>query len=410
MHFLLTTFGSSGDVFPLLGLGLELKRRGHRATLATNEHFESVVREHGIDFESLGTKSEYEQCIENPDLWKPNKAFAHVFRSLSTVVRRQYDLIESLNRREPIVTVSNCLALGARLAHEKLHVPNVTVHLQPSVIWSNIEPPELPNVFGPRWLKSFLFRLGCRFVVHPIALPFLNSWRSELGLPPIAHLMDWWQSPLLTIGMFPEWFAPSQADWPSSIVLTDFPLWNEGSGRPFDDSLSRFLAAGPPPIAFAAGTGNVHGHQFFSAAVEGCRIARLRAILLTRHAEQIPKNLPESVLHCPWVPLDDLLPRCAAFVHHGGIGSMSQAIAAGVPQLIMPLAHDQFDNAARVKRLGCGESLVPARFRPRKVANALRRILTAEEKTAAAHKLMANIKRGTGIELAANAIESRLIQ
>jgi len=41
-------------------------------------------------------------------------------------------------------------------------------------------------------------------------------------------------------------------------------------------------------------------------------------------------------------------------VHHGGIGTASQAFAAGIPQLITPFAHDQFDNAAHVERLGCG--------------------------------------------------------
>jgi rhamnosyltransferase subunit B len=43
-----------------------------------------------------------------------------------------------------------------------------------------------------------------------------------------------------------------------------------------------------------------------------------------------------------------------ALVHHGGIGTASQAFAAGIPQLITPFAHDQFDNAARIERLGCG--------------------------------------------------------
>ena len=49
-------------------------------------------------------------------------------------------------------------------------------------------------------------------------------------------------------------------------------------------------------------------------------------------------------------------------MHHGGIGTMSQALAAGMPQLVMPMAHDQPDNAARLKRLGCGRVLVPRRF------------------------------------------------
>ena len=58
-----------------------------------------------------------------------------------------------------------------------------------------------------------------------------------------------------------------------------------------------------------------------------------------------------------YVSLRRLLPSCAAIVHHGGIGTTSQALAAGIPQTIGPLAFDQFDNAARVERLRCGRWL-----------------------------------------------------
>jgi UDP:flavonoid glycosyltransferase YjiC (YdhE family) len=46
------------------------------------------------------------------------------------------------------------------------------------------------------------------------------------------------------------------------------------------------------------------------------------------------------------------LPRCAALVHHGGVGTLSQGLRAGVPHLVTPMAHDQPDNAQRLERLG----------------------------------------------------------
>lgn len=55
-----------------------------------------------------------------------------------------------------------------------------------------------------------------------------------------------------------------------------------------------------------------------------------------------------------YVSFGDLLPHCSAIVHHGGIGTTSQAFAAAIPQVVRPLAFDQFDNATRVQRLGCG--------------------------------------------------------
>ncbi|HEX8786854.1 MAG TPA: nucleotide disphospho-sugar-binding domain-containing protein, partial [Telluria sp.] len=75
-----------------------------------------------------------------------------------------------------------------------------------------------------------------------------------------------------------------------------------------------------------------------------------------------------------YVPLRSLLPRVAALVHHGGIGTTAEALRAGTPQLVVPLAHDQFDNAARVELLGAGASLRATRLNAERLTQALRRI------------------------------------
>jgi UDP:flavonoid glycosyltransferase YjiC (YdhE family) len=69
-----------------------------------------------------------------------------------------------------------------------------------------------------------------------------------------------------------------------------------------------------------------------------------------------------------------VLPRAAAFVHHGGIGTTAQALAAGVPQLIMPLAHDQPDNASRARDLGVALVIRPEQYQAHRVAKLLREL------------------------------------
>jgi UDP:flavonoid glycosyltransferase YjiC (YdhE family) len=119
----------------------------------------------------------------------------------------------------------------------------------------------------------------------------------------------------------------------------------------------------------------LHGHEFFDAAVDGCRRLGIRGLLLSRHAEHVPTDLPLNVIHVTYVPFSELLPRCAALVHHGGIGTTSQALRAGIRQLIMPMTHDQPDNAIRVKRLGVGATISQRAFTGRKVARALQGLL-----------------------------------
>lgn len=83
--------------------------------------------------------------------------------------------------------------------------------------------------------------------------------------------------------------------------------------------------------------------------------------------------------HVDYVPFSALLPRAAAIVHHGGIGTTAHALAAGIPQLVVPRIYDQPDNAGHVRRLGVGDRLGPLRFRGRPAARKLRHLLGSSE-------------------------------
>src|SRR5262249_40873282 len=122
-------------------------------------------------------------------------------------------------------------ALGARLAQEKLGVPMATIHLQPTVLRSAIATPKLPRFPTGPWvppaLKRLLFWVADVGMVDPLITPALNEYRSTLGLPPVRRIMNgWWHSPQLVLGLFPDWFAPPQADWPPNVRLTGFPLFD----------------------------------------------------------------------------------------------------------------------------------------------------------------------------------------
>lgn len=405
MHFVCSTIGSAGDVFPMLGLALELQRRGHEITFATNAHFERVVVENGLPFEELGTAEQYAASIRNPDLWKPRKAFGHVFNSFRPVLKRQYDLYAQFSNATDVVGVTNCFGFGAFNVRDQFGLPVITVHLQPAVLWSDIHPPSLPGLWGPRWLKSLLYGIGERVVIDGAVCPFLNSWRAELGLPPVRKVTRWWNSPDGVLGLFPDWYAPLQPDWPANIVLTDFPLWNHRSNSALSPDVEEFLRRGDAPIVFTPGSANVHGREFFEAAVHACRELDRRGILLTNFAEQLPVDLPESILHARYEPLDLLLPRASAFVHHGGIGSMSQAMLAGIPQVLMPLAHDQFDNAERVKRLQIGDWIPSNKFTGPRLTKLLRVLLDSSDAAVACREIARRLSPRDGLLQTAGALE-----
>jgi len=118
-----------------------------------------------------------------------------------------------------------------------------------------------------------------------------------------------------------------------------------------------------------------HGHEFFDVAANACMRLNRRGVLLSRHREHVPARLPAGVIHIDYAPFSALLPRVAALVHHGGIGTSSQALAAGVPQLVMPMTHDQPDNAARLQALGVAEVVPESRFTVRRATAALQKLI-----------------------------------
>jgi UDP:flavonoid glycosyltransferase YjiC (YdhE family) len=147
----------------------------------------------------------------------------------------------------------------------------------------------------------------------------------------------------------------------------------------------------------------MHGARMFRAAIEACRLLGERGLLLTRFAQQLPAPLPAFVHHCDYAPFRKLFPRCGAVVHHGGVGTTAQALAAGIPQLILPMAWDQPDNARRVKRLGAGQWLLPNSSAVR-IAGALAGLLTPETRTRC-RGVAARFGTGDPYEIAAQWIE-----
>jgi len=379
LHVLLPTLGSAGDVNPMIALGRALGRRGHRATVITNEAFAGAAQSAGLEFIALGTIAEAEAIIADPRLWHPVKGFQCIAeRVLIPNLTRLYDII-ACHAGPGVVVAAPGTCLGARLAQEKLGVPLATVHLQPAMIRSLADSGRQGRiVLGPgvpRPIKKAVFWMIDRFFVDRHLLPELNAVRARLGLRPVARVFGGYlHSTQLVIGLFPEWFAPPQPDWPPQTHLTGFVLYDGGGEPEVSAAAERFLDAGTPPVLFTPGSATTGQERYFRESVEACRLAGLRGMFVTNFPAQLPLDLPPSVEAFSYLPFSRILPRCAALVCHGGIGTLAQAINAGIPSLVVPNAHDQPDNALRIERLGLGRSVYPDRYKAAAVARLLSEI------------------------------------
>jgi UDP:flavonoid glycosyltransferase YjiC (YdhE family) len=227
------------------------------------------------------------------------------------------------------------------------------------------------------WFKRVFYWLADRAMLDRIVAPPLNEFRATLGLPPVNHIFgEWIQSPQCVIGLFPEWFAAPQPDWPAHTRVVGFPLWDGGDGKqPLTPEAQAFLAEGEPPVVFTPGSAGATMQRFFRESVTAAAQLGVRAMLVTNHPQQLPAKLPAGVAAFGYLPFSALLPRVALLVHHGGVGTMAQSIKAGIPQLLVPNAFDQFDNAWRIERLGLGGNLPQTRYRSGRVTRMLRTML-----------------------------------
>jgi len=412
-EILLITIGSSGDVNPFVVFGIELTRRGHDVSVMTSGHFESLVRNAGLAFIEQGTAEEFDNNIRHEDLWHPRRSIGRMIEiGIKRAMRPVYDAIaKRAAAGHRLVVVHSTLAVTAPVAQEKLGVPTVTVNMSPGVFRSAYQNSVVPGLWMPQWLpksiKRAIYRTGDWLVADRLLTKPINDFRREVGLEPVQHVLDGrLHSPMLTIGAWPAWFAPVQPDWPQSVCLTGFPLYDGQSQPQLSDEVAKFLACYPRPIVFTFGSAMVQGKAFFAASAEACRLMDRPGILLTPYTHQIPDSLPSLVKHFSYAPLNQLLLSVAALVHHGGVGTMAAALAAGVPQLIVPMAFDQPDNAKRITDLGLGRSMRRRAFTGSNVAALLSNLIESEECRLACQKIATRIDPCAGVIAACDAIEA----
>jgi UDP:flavonoid glycosyltransferase YjiC (YdhE family) len=388
MDALLVPYGSAGDVYPFVALGLALRARGHRVRVLTPSAAAPPAERAGLEVvrverERVRTRPAAVDRACGLALRLVGRRWRKLARASTLLpwLRPVCDAVARLYVPGRTVVAASSPALGARLAHDWLGVPLATVHLCPAMFRSAHRAPLLPPLALPAWwppgARRAAYRLADALVFDRLLAGPVNAARAELGLAPVRRVLDRWRhSPQCVLGLFPDWFAPPQPDWPAHTHLTGFPLFDGAALAGTPPGLEEYLDAGPPPVVFTPGTGVKQAGRFLAESVAACRRLGCRGLLLTRLAEQVPAELPPGVCHFAYAPLSRVLPRAAALVHHGGVGTLAQALAAGTPQLVVPRAHDQHDNAARLGELGVAATLRPRDYRAAAVVDALRRLLT----------------------------------
>ncbi len=343
MRVLLSTWGSRGDVEPLLGLALELRGRGVDVRMCAPPDFAERVGEVGVSFVPMGFP------VRELVAAKPSPADV-----AAALVGQHFDVIGKAAQDCDAVVATGLMPAGVRSVAEHLGIGYVLAgfHL--------VGMPSLHRRPGPRPGKPFppgetdprvLWRIDAERV-DALYREALNTRRAALGMPPVDNVRD-------HVFTSHPWLAVDPTLWPFEDGLMVEPVqtgaWIMPDDRPLPADLLEFLEAGAPPVYVGFGSMQMAGAPDSAAvAVEAIRAQGRRALVSRGWADLALIDEKDDCFAVGEANHHELFRRVAAVVHHGGAGTTTTAALAGAPQVIVPQIVDQPYWAQRVAELGIG--------------------------------------------------------
>ena len=365
MRVTILTIGTTGWVLPFIALGRGLQARGHSVRIATHRRFEELIRQHGLDFAPIaGDPQEILEGREGQRLLSghPLIFWRHLQEIIGPLIDQGLRDLWQASQDTDLLVYGLLVAPAARNIVACLRVPGVLVSLFPAEPSRYLRPALAPAF---PWRGSALERLYNRMlpvvvweiINHAVRLS-LKRWTEEtLGLPPTSLTRPFHDLPEPDAVLFA--YSPSvlqrPTDWPDRVAVTGY-WWTDFSPRwrpPWD--LLAFLEGGPPPVYVGFGSMvGTESRSVLAVILEALRRTRQRAVLLTGWGGLAKGDVPNTVFVADSAPHDWLFGRVAAVVHHGGAGTTSAGLRAGVPTVAVPFFEDQFFWGRRVEALGVG--------------------------------------------------------
>jgi rhamnosyltransferase subunit B len=413
MRFLLTSWGSHGDLFPFLALGRGLKARGHEVSLVGHPDWAADTAIAGLRFVSTTEPSREDFIRNHPDVLSMKWGGLVSLRTLvEKLIAPGFDHVTAALLAEAgshDVIVAHHFVFPAPIAAELKRIPWATISLAPGVVPSAWSLPAAnfgrvrTDALGRTW-NRMLWR-GGKIISQVMVDPMVNRLRAKHGLKPIRDAMFEAHSPLLKLQLYSEHFAQRPPDWSAEKQIAGFCFYDPPDVPALTPEVEAFLDDGEPPILFTLGSTAVQNPgPFYESAVEALDALKMRGLLLIGMENNRPARLPDSILAVNYAPYGLLMPRVRAVAHQCGIGTLAHTLRAGLPSVACPFAFDQPNNARRLEALGVAEVVLPNQHDAPHMGNALKRLLTGDA-PARAQALGKLIREENGVVRACEILE-----
>lgn len=329
------TYGSAGDLFPILPAVQRLNARGIDTTVVTSRSLSLYLRAAGIPTASVGDGREVRAISDSGLLgldrggwgsWE-RLALNYLLPTLGPDTAAYEAILRDL---KPDVVVATGFAIAARRASAAVGIPLIEVSIYPQ--------HQDEGAAGA-------------------ALTRLRKAAQDAGSP-------WWDD----VDSSTIWGTGADVILHDRFLLGDvaptlepvgYPGWDQTSAASADqERLDHFLAADDGPVMLAT-LGSFLGatqRATWQAIIRAASRTDMRLVVVGLVEPEVEAQLDGDprAIRVGFVPFDEYLPRADLVVHHGGLGTTFAAVRAGRPALVLPQAFDQAQNGDLVERAGLG--------------------------------------------------------
>ncbi|MFJ4617190.1 glycosyltransferase [Streptomyces sp. NPDC088812] len=346
MRVLLSTYGSRGDVEPLVGLAVRLRALGAevRVCAPPDETFARLLDRVGVEVVPVGLPM---------GTMAPPSTESAASRRVSELAA-QFDTVAAAAEGYDVLLATGLAHFASRSVAEKLGIPYVYATFCPFLLRSPHQAPPalLPGQSFPPDVTDnrVLWDLNAR-TFNALHGEALNAHRASVGLPAVDDVYDF-------IFTDRPWLAsdPTLGPWQETpeLDVVHTGAWMLPDERPLADDLLAFLDAGAPPVFVGYGSMRGVSADIARVSIESVRAQGRRVLVSRGWAELAPIDDRDDCFLVGEVNQQALFGRVAAVVHHGGAGTTTTAARAGAPQVVVPQGADQPYWSGRVADLGIG--------------------------------------------------------
>jgi MGT family glycosyltransferase len=357
-RFLLVSWGSHGNLAPLLTAGRQLTRRGHHVRVLADPAMHDEIN--AARFEPVtwrraptGSAADPTDCSDLAD-WIRRVCF-------DPAADYALDVLDEVDRAGADAVLSIDVVFGAVLAAEAARVPIAL--LSPHV---SIRPlPGLPPIASglaqpttPEEQAQIAAASGRLDQLVDGFQPIINAACRRLGIAGLSHVMQLFDRPARILLAISQAFDFEADSLPENVryvgPLLDQPSWSQPWEAPWPADSAR------PRVLIACSTGAQGQRDLMQRVIDAMGSVEVDAVATAG------PNLDIADLHAPGnvrllhsAPHDSVMREVSLVVTQGGHGTVNRALIHGLPLLVLPMARDQGDNATRVEAKGAGLQLQP---------------------------------------------------